>query len=37
MAFEVFTGKIGVAFHDIDHNRAPGFDIAGLGFVEKDE
>ena len=37
MSFEVFAGKVTVALHDVDHDRAPGFDIAGLGFVEKDE
>lgn len=37
MSFKVFAGKVGVAFHDVDHDRAPGFDVAGLGFVEEDE
>lgn len=37
MSFEVFASKVSVAFHDVDHDRAPGFDVAGLGFVEKDK
>lgn len=37
MSFKVLTGKVGVALHDIDDDGTPGFDVAGLGFVEKDE
>lgn len=37
MSFKVFAGEVGVALHYVDHHRTPGFDIAGLGFVEKDE
>lgn len=37
MSFEVFAGEVGVAFHDVDHDRAPGFDVARLGFVEEDK
>lgn len=33
MSFEVFAGKVGVALHDVDYDRTPGFDIAWLGFV----
>ena len=37
MSLKVLASEVGVAFHDIDYNGAPGFDIAGLGFVEKDK
>lgn len=37
MAFEVLAGEVGVAFHDVDDDGTPGFDVAGLGFVEEDE
>ena len=37
MSFKIFTGKIGVAFHDVDDDWAPGFDVAGLCFVKEDE
>ena len=37
MSFEIFAGKVGVAFHNVDNNRAPGFYVARLGFVEEDE
>ncbi len=37
MSFEIFAGKVGVAFHDVDDDRAPGFNVAGLGFVEEDK
>ena len=37
MAFEIVAGEMGVAFHDVDDDGAPGVDVAGLGFVEEDE
>ena len=37
MSFKIFASKVGVAFHDVDHDRAPGFDVARLGFVKQDE
>ncbi len=37
VSFEIFAGKVGVAFHDVDDDRAPGFDVAGLCFVEEDK
>lgn len=37
VSFKVFAGEVGVAFHDVDHDGAPGFNVAGLRFVEEDE
>lgn len=37
MFLEVITGKIGVAFHDVHHDRSPGLNVAGLGFIKPDE
>ena len=37
MSLEVGEGEVGVAFHDIDDDGTPGFDVAGLGFVKKDK
>ena len=37
VSFEIFAGKVGVAFHNVDNNRAPGFYVAGLKFVKEDE
>ena len=37
MSFKVVAGEVSVAFHDVDDDRPPGFDVAGLGFVEEDE
>ena len=37
MPFKVVAGEVGVAFHDVDDDGSPGFDVAGLGFVEEDK
>ena len=37
VSFKILTSEVGVAFHDVDDDGTPGFDVAGLGFVEKDE
>lgn len=34
MFFKVVAREIGIPFHDVDNDGAPGFDVAGLGFVE---
>ena len=33
VSFKVVAGEVGVAFHDVDDDGPPGFDVAGLGFV----
>ena len=37
VSFEIFAGKVGVAFHNVHDNRAPGFYVAGLSFVKENE
>ena len=37
MSFKVVAGEVGVAFHDVDDDGPPGFDVARLAFVEEDK
>jgi len=37
MLFEIFAWEVGVAFHYIDDDGAPGFDVARLSLVKEDE
>lgn len=37
MFVKIVVREVDVAFHDVDDDRPPGLDVAGLGLIEQDE